>query len=161
MLVVHLQLLGLHGLTLRPLVLRILANKAQTAVHLIEVFGREDKHQPILHRPVTRHITHRLDIVVLPLLQLHFKRVKLRVEDADIAVDMTDVFLNTIDVLLIFIDLTVDCHQVVQAFGHISLVLLERLFLLSDLTLNVSALVSQLLYRGIGDIIAVSRHTFS
>ena len=76
-------------------------------------------------------------------------------------IDMTDVFLNTIDVLLIFIDLTVDCHQVVQAFGHISLVLLERLFLLSDLTLNVSALVSQLLYRGIGDIIVVSRHTFS
>ena len=37
-----------NGLALRPLVLGILTGEAQTAVHLREVLGTEDKHQLVL-----------------------------------------------------------------------------------------------------------------
>ncbi len=73
-LIVHLQLLSLYSLALHLLVRRVLADERETAVHLGQVLGTEDKHQLVLHRMMPAHISHRTDILVLSILQLLLKR---------------------------------------------------------------------------------------
>ena len=142
-LVRHLRLLGFHCLSLCLLIVGILAHETQATVHLIKVLRREDEHQLILHRAVTRHVAHRLDVFVLTVLQLCLQRVELRVEDADVAVDMMDILLNAVDVLLVLVNIAIDHHQFIQFLADISLVLLQRFLLLTNLPLNIRALALQ------------------
>ena len=60
-LLVYLVLLLLQEFALRTLVSCILAYKTETAIHLRERFGREDKHKLVLNAAVARHVAHRVD----------------------------------------------------------------------------------------------------
>ena len=59
-----------NGLTLRTLVLGIMAHENQTTVHLREALGAEDEHQLTLGRAVAMHVAHRTDILTLVLVKL-------------------------------------------------------------------------------------------
>ena len=93
---------------------------------------------------MTRHIAHRLDVLVLSVFQLRLQRIELRVKDTDVSVDVMNILLNIIDVLLILINVSIDHHQLVQFLTDVGLVLLQRFLLLFDLLLNLGALTLQL-----------------
>src|SRR3712207_8446895 len=57
-LAIYLRLLGLHHLTLGPLIVGIFAHETQTTIHLRHVLGGENKHQFILHRLMAGHVAH-------------------------------------------------------------------------------------------------------
>ena len=71
---------------------------------------------------MTRHITHRTDVLGFAIGQLLFKCGELRVKYADVAVNVLDVFLYVVDVLLTFVNLTIDDHQLLQPFLHVGLI---------------------------------------
>ncbi len=149
-LAIHLHSLCLHGLSLRALIISIFAHETQTAIHLVEILGREDKHKFVLHRAVTRHIPHRLYVLVLPVLQLCLQRVELGVENAYVAIDMVNVFLYVVYVVLALVYLAVNEHEFIELFAHVLAVLFQGFLLFSDLFLDVCSLALQLLYRRIG-----------
>lgn len=72
-----------------------------------------------------------------------FSGVELRVEDADVAIDMMDILLNAVDILLVLVNVAIDHHQFIQFLTDILLILLQRLFLLTDLPLDIRALTLQ------------------
>ena len=108
----HLLLLGLYRLALCLLIGRILPYERQTAIHLREVLGAEDKHKLVLHGVMTGHIAHGADVLVLSVLQLLFKGFELSIEPADIAIDVMNVLLYSLDVLLPLVDLAIKHHEV-------------------------------------------------
>ena len=77
---IHLSLFHLHVLTLRALIGSILPHKTHTAEHLGKTAGTEDEHQFALKRLITVHITHRLDIFLLTVLQFRFQDINLCIE---------------------------------------------------------------------------------
>ena len=143
MLLVHLVLLCLDGLSLYLLIRRILADERKTAIHLSQVLGTEDKHQLILHRMMPAHIAHRSDILVLSILQLLLKGLQLRLQNTYVSVDMMDILLDSINLLLTLVYFAVQSHQVFQSLLHVCLVLAQRLLLLPDSLLNVGTLSLQ------------------
>ena len=90
-LIIHLLLLSLYSLALHLLVRRVLTDERETAVHLGQVLGTEDKHQLVLHRMMSAHISHRTDILVLSILQLLLKGLQLCLQDTDVSIDMKSV----------------------------------------------------------------------
>ena len=143
MLLVHLLLLCLDGLSLYLLIGRILADERKAAIHLSQVLGTEDKHQFILHRMVPAHIAHRADILVLSVLQLLLKSLQLRLQNADVSVDMVDILLDSINLLLALVYFAVQSHQVFQSLLHVGLVFAQGLFLLPDSLLDTGTLSLQ------------------
>ena len=143
MLLVHLVLLCLDGLSLYFLIRRILADERKAAIHLSQILGAEDKHQLILHRMVPAHIAHRSDILVLSILQLLLKSLQLRLQNTYVSVDMVDIFLDSINLLLALVYFAVQSHQVFQSFLHVGLILAQRLLLFPDSLLDAGTLSLQ------------------
>ena len=142
-LIVHLLLLSLYSLALHLLVRRVLADERETAVHLGQVLGTEDKHQLVLHRMMPAHISHRTDILVLSILQLLLKGLQLRLQDTDVSINMMNIFLDTFNLLLTLVYFAIQRHQVFQALLHVSLVLAQSLLLLPDSSLDIGTLPLQ------------------
>ena len=74
---VDLFFFGFDGIALGTLIGGVFAHEAQSAVHLRQVVGTEDEHQLALSRTVAMHIAHRLDVVLLALVELFLQLVKL------------------------------------------------------------------------------------
>ena len=140
----------LHGLALCTLVVGILTHETQTAIHLVEVLGREDEHQLVLHGAMARHVAHGLYVFVLPVFQLGLQRVELGVENANVAIDMVYVLLNVVDVVLALVYLAVDHHQLIELLADVLAVFLQGFLLFLDFPLDVGPLALQLLYRRVG-----------
>ena len=143
MLLVHLFLLCLDGLSLHLLIGRILADERKAAIHLSQVLGAEDKHQLVLNRMVPAHIAHRADILVLSVLQLLLKGLQLRLQNTYVSVDMVDIFLDSINLLLALVYFAVQSHQVFQSLLHVGLILAQRLLLFPDSLLDTGTLSLQ------------------
>ena len=142
-LIIHLLLFSLYCLTLHLLVRRVLANERETAVHLGQVLGTEDKHQFVLHRMMPAHISHRTDIPVLSILQLLLKGLQLRLQDTDVSINMMNILLDTFNLLLALVDFAIQRHQVFQALLHVSLIPAQSLLLFLDSSLDISTLPLQ------------------
>ena len=141
----HLLLFGLNQFALCLLIRGIFAHETHAAIHLCQVFGRENEHHLLLHRTMARHITHRTDVFCLAVCQLLFECSQLRVQYADVSFNVLDVFLNAIDVLLAFANLAVDNHQLLQPLLYVGLIgfkggLLLLNFFLYSLPLPLQAL---------------------
>ena len=146
----NLLLLGLHQFALSTLESGIFPHKAQTAVHLTEVLGREDEHQLVLHIAVAGHVAQAFHVFLLALVQLLFQRGELCLQQVDVSFDMGYFALNTLYALLPLINLAVDDQQVAEPLLHVGLVGLEQSFLFLYFFLNLRALVLQSAYFGIG-----------
>ena len=92
---------------------------------------------------MTAHISHRADILVFTVLQLLFQGLELSIQNTDIALNMLNILLDTFNILLSLVYLTIDSHQVLQAFLHILLILTKSLFLLPDFLLDIGTLTLQ------------------
>lgn len=92
---------------------------------------------------MTAHISHRTNILILTVLQLLLQSFELRIQNADVTLDMMNVLLDAIDIFLPLVYLTIDDHQVLQAFLHIFLILTKRLFLFPDFLLDIGTLSLQ------------------
>ena len=138
---VYLSLFSFHSLALHTLIGSILAHETHAAIHLREVVSREDKHEAVLKRMLTRNKAHRLDIASLTLSQLFLKRFELRLQDIHIALNMGNIFLYVVDIFLALSYLSVYHHEVLQALLHVGLVSTQRLLLLLNFLLNLRALL--------------------
>ena len=98
---------------------------------------------------MTAHIAHGTDILVLTVLQLLLKRFQLRLQNADIAVNMMDILLDAVNLLLALVYFSVQRHQVFKTFLHIRLIPEQSLLLFPNLLLDRSALTLQTSDRGI------------
>ena len=143
MLASHLQLLGLHQFALCLLIAGILADETHPAIHLGEIVGTEHKHQPFLHRMMTRHVAQRTDIFGLAVFELLLKGLELAFQNTDVPIDVYDVPLYALNALLTLVYLRIDDKQVLQPLLHILLVGPECLLLFLDFLLDGSPLPFQ------------------
>ena len=109
---VHFLFLGFYGLALSALVGGIFAHETNTSVHLGQVVGTEDKHQLALGGLVAVHIAHRLDIVLLALVQLVLQLVELRNQLLYFYVKVRDVVPDGVYCAALHINLGVDDHEI-------------------------------------------------
>ena len=142
-LLVYLRLFGFQRLALRLLIRGVLTHKAQTAVHLREVMGREYEHQAVLESVASRDEAHGIDILRLALGKLTLQRAELRVEHIDVALDVGNVFLYVVYILLTLSNLAIDNHKVAQTLLHVSLIGTQSLLLLTYFLLYLQPLVLQ------------------
>ncbi len=128
---------------LHLLIGRILADERKAAIHLSQILGAEDKHQLILYRDDACSYSASSGYTCSFGPATAAEGLQLRLQNTDIAVDMVDIFLDTINLLLALVYLTIQSHQVFQAFLHIGLVSLQGLFLLPDFLLDSGTLSLQ------------------
>ena len=125
MLLVHLLLLGLELLALRPLVGSILPYKAETAVHLRQALGREDEHELVLYAAVACHVAHGADEAGTPFAQLRLKGGELSLQDADVRVQSLDVGGDVVYRPLVLTDFRIKPDNLLQTAVDILLLYLH------------------------------------
>ena len=89
------------------------------------------------------HITHRLDIIGLALVQLVLQLFQLGHQHLYLHIKMRDVLTNGINRATLAFNLGIEYHQILKAFLDIPLVVTEKGFLFLDLLLNLLSLVLQ------------------
>ena len=99
-------------------------------------------------------IAHRLDVVLLVLLQLLLQQVKLAEQHLYLYVERRDVVSDGVDGATLALNLAIQSHEVPQALLHILLIAVQTAFLFLDLLLNLLALLLQGL-NGSGGLLAL------
>ena len=149
-LLVDLLLFLLYLLTLCTLETGIFAHKTHAPEHLHQVVGTENEHQLTLRRTVAVHISHRLHIIRLALVQLVLQLLQLRHQHLDFHIHMTDILTDGVYRAALAFNLVVEHHQVLQPTLDILFVVAQTGFLFLDFLLYLLALVLQGLHSRLG-----------
>ena len=118
-------------------------DKTDTTEHLGKILGREDKHQFILHIPITGKITHRLHIFLFAVFKLCLQCLELRLQNIDVPIDIGNILLYALNAFLPFINGCIQQQQILQTLLHIFLIGLESLLLNMNLFLDLRTLILQ------------------
>ena len=145
-LLVYLVLLLLQEFALRTLISCILAYKTETAIHLRERFGREDKHKLVLNAAVARHIAHRVDKTRAALAQLALQRLQLTFQNVDIAINSLYVCSDVVDGFLLLSNLRIERKNLLEAAVYVFLLYFKFLLVLRNFFLYLLILLLQAFY---------------